>query len=142
MWDVYPTCDLFLITTNSFLKMNGALVMGAGIAKEARDKFPGLDLALGKQIKHLSKYGVLISPKFPEAKLGAFQVKYNYKDNASLELIKYSTQILIAVIDGMNLYDCDINLNYPGIGNGHLLKKDVKKIVDKLPNNVKLWELN
>lgn len=47
MWSAYDDADLFLITTNSTLKKNGALLMGRGIARQARDLFPGLDLALG-----------------------------------------------------------------------------------------------
>jgi hypothetical protein len=53
MWSVYQEADLFLITTNATLKRNGALVIGRGIARQARDRFPGLDIALGRHI-----YGV------------------------------------------------------------------------------------
>ena len=50
MWDAYDDADLFLITTNASLKQNGALVMGRGIVRQARDRFLVLDLALGREI--------------------------------------------------------------------------------------------
>ena len=65
MWDVYNEADLFLVTSNSFVKKDERLVMGAGIAKEALDRFPNIDLRLGQAIqfedKHLGVYGLLVS---------------------------------------------------------------------------------
>ena len=52
MWDSYDDVNMFCITTNNAIKKNGALVMGRGIAKEAKDRFPGLDLRLGSLITH------------------------------------------------------------------------------------------
>ncbi|MFW6042645.1 MAG: hypothetical protein ACOC9C_03095, partial [Chloroflexota bacterium] len=87
MWTAYDDADLFLITTNSTLKKNGALVMGRGIAQQARNRFPGLDLALGREIArrcgNRGEYGLLVSPRWPAAKLGAFQVKTDYGRPAS-----------------------------------------------------------
>jgi hypothetical protein len=42
MWSAYNRANLFLVTTNSTLKRNNALVMGRGIARQARDRFPGI----------------------------------------------------------------------------------------------------
>lgn len=50
MWDSYEVADLFLITTNSTLTRPNKLVMGRGIALQAKERFPGLDTALGRQI--------------------------------------------------------------------------------------------
>ena len=43
-------CDAVCITTNGFVKSNGAAVMGAGIAKQMRMVVPGLDKVLGLKI--------------------------------------------------------------------------------------------
>lgn len=137
MWNDYSTADLFLITTNAFITKEGKLVMGAGIAKEARDKFPGLDRAFGKRIKHLSKYGILISDKWPDKVLGAFQVKYHFKDKADLDLIRYSTEMLMQWLDTHAALN--VHLNFPGVGNGRLDPIDVLEIIDVLPNNVFVW---
>ncbi|MCZ7671791.1 MAG: hypothetical protein M5U34_34010 [Chloroflexi bacterium] len=49
MW-IPIVADLFLITTNSTLTRPNKLVMGRGIALQAKERFPGLDTALGRQI--------------------------------------------------------------------------------------------
>ena len=39
------------VTTNGVVKADGKLVMGAGIARYARDSFPGIDAVLGEHVK-------------------------------------------------------------------------------------------
>jgi hypothetical protein len=142
MWTAYATADLFLITTNSSIHRDGALVMGWGIARQARDRFPGLAGALGRQILSLcgnqGTYGLLVSPRWSEAKLGAFQVKLHYSQPASLELIRYSTADLCAWC--VKHPDASIHLNYPGIGNGRLHHEAVLPIVAQLPDQATIWE--
>ncbi|HRQ42375.1 MAG TPA: hypothetical protein PLD25_31040 [Chloroflexota bacterium] len=50
VWTAYVAADLFLITTNATITVQGALVMGRGIARQAKERFPGLDIALGGYI--------------------------------------------------------------------------------------------
>lgn len=87
MWTAYEPADLFLITTNSTIHRDGALVMGRGIARQAKERFPDLDVTLGRHIQALcgnqGEYGLLVSPRWPAAKLGAFQVKRHYSQTAS-----------------------------------------------------------
>jgi hypothetical protein len=68
-----------LITTNATIIARAALVMGRGIARLAKERFPGLDVALGKRIQAVwgnqGVHGLLVSPRQPAAKLGALQVK-------------------------------------------------------------------
>ncbi len=142
MWSMYDDVDLFLLTTNSAIISKGSLVMGRGIARQARDRFPGLDAALGKRIKNVcgnqGQYGLLISPRWPKAKLGAFQVKQHYSRPASLELIRQSTTALCAwCAEHPNAH---IALNFPGIGNGRLRREDVLPIVMQLSGQVAIWE--
>ncbi len=97
MWSVFGQADLFLVTTNGVITRSGKLVMGAGIAKSARDRFPGLDQALGVAAKAAgSPYGLLISPRWPEARLGAFQTKNNWTEGSSPALIEFSARKLLA----------------------------------------------
>ena len=78
--------DLTLITTNATLNARDALVIGPGIARQARDRWPGLDLALGQSIRirwspyspfeyknrpyksYQPPYNLLISPDAPRTK--------------------------------------------------------------------------
>lgn len=142
MWSVYEDADLFLITTNSAVTKEGVLVMGRGIALQANQRFPGLSRALGQQILKtcgsLGTYGVLISSRWPEAKLGAFQVKTDPHQSASLGLIQKSTTALCAWCKEHP--QASVHLNFPGIGYGGLLREEVLPIVEQLPETVCIWE--
>lgn len=138
-----PQVKALFVTTNSFVKRSGALVMGRGAALTAKRQYPGLDLALGKQVKarsgHLKRYGLVwIQRNGTPPIVGAFQVKYAWYDRANLDLIRYSTERLSEFaerVDGL------IYLNFPGIGNGKLAFDDVLPIVSTLPDNVYVWTL-
>ena len=142
MWDIYGEADLFLVTSNSFVKKDERLVMGAGIAKEALDRFPNIDLRLGQAIqfedKHLGVYGLLVSFNWESGqKLGLFQVKRSHKNDADLSIIETSTN---ALIDWCKHYpDAKVHLNFPGIGYGRLNPDDVIPIIVWLPDSVTVW---
>lgn len=150
MWGAYATADLFLITTNATVTARGTLVMGRGIARQARDRFPGLAEALGQHILNicggpsaslrtgLGEYGLLISPRWPAAKLGTFQVKQHYSQLASLELIRHSTTALCAWC--IKHPTATVVVNFPGIGNGCLRREAVLPIIAQLPDQVTIWE--
>jgi hypothetical protein len=150
MWIAYDEADLFVITTNGTIKRNGALVMGRGIARQARDKFLGLDLVLGKRIAGCCDnsstalradkggYGLLVSPRWPEAKLGVFQVKRRFNDTADLELVQFSVTKLRAWC--VTHPGAIVHMDFPGIGNGRLCREDVLPIVMQLPDQVSIWE--
>lgn len=136
MWSCFDEVNHFLITTNAVIKKDGALVMGAGIAKQVRDKWPGIDKEMGAAIKRTcgsgGTYGVILGKK-----IGLFQVKHHYKDNASLELITYSTNMLKALANSVP--ERKFALNFPGIGNGKLSYEQVFPIINNLPDNVYVW---
>lgn len=139
MWDVYDEADLFLITANSFVKKDGRLTMGKGIAKEALTRFPNIDRRLGQAIefedKYLGVYGLLVS--LSEEKLGLFQTKRSYKEDADLSIIETSTN---ALIDWCKYHpDAKVHLNFPGIGEGRLNPNDVIPIIVWLPDSVSVW---
>ena len=139
MWTAFATADLFLITTNSTIRKDGALVMGRGIALQARDRFSGLAASLGQHILNTcGPSGLLVGPRWPEAKLGAFQVKVHYSQPASLELVRHSTAMLCAWCAAHP--DAQVVLNYPGIGNGRLRRETVLPIIAQLPEQVTIWE--
>jgi len=127
-----------LITTNSFLKKNGALVMGRGAAKQLRDFMPGIDAKFGQIIGRMGEqYGTFITAE----RVGAFQVKHFFKDDADLDLIKYSCHMLFK--RARKTPDCTYNVNFPGIGNGRLKYEVVYSLLLSLqvPPNVFFWLL-
>lgn len=142
MWSAYPETDLFLITTNSTLQPGNILVMGRDIAKQARERFLDRNKALGQQIAQTcgrnGQYGLLISPRWPQAKIGAFQTKTDVRQPASLFLIQRSTTALKLWAEAHP--QAQIHLNFPGTGFGGLLREKVLPIVNQLPDNVTIWE--
>lgn len=140
MWNAWDRVDLFLITTNAIVTKDQRLVMGRGIARQARDRFPGLDLMLGGEIRYVVgwKYGLFISNGWPEKKLGCFQVKVDWKDKADLKLISLSTAMLLNWCEKHP--KAIVALNFPGIGNGGLPRNQVLPIISTLSSTVEVWE--
>jgi len=128
-----------LVTTNSYIRKDGALVMGRGAAKTAAQRWPGLPYALGKRITHLEEYniGLLTQTNGELLTLGAFQVKFHFADQADLELIARSARELASL--ARTRQDWRFDMNYPGIGNGHLRFEDVDPLLQDLPDNVHVW---
>ena len=139
MWTVFDEVNLFCITTNAALTKQSALVMGAGIARQARDRFPGLDLKFGQVIAKLEQpYGLLVLADYPAEKVAAFQVKQHFRQNANLSLIEKSTEMLMGWCSAHP--DATVALNFPGIGHGKLDKGEVLPIIEKLPDQVQVWK--
>lgn len=128
MW-TYPA-DIRIVTTNSYINKLGELVMGRGAALEAKTRYPDLPKMAGKVIRHMSDYGVLY---FPTLRIGLFQVKRHWRDDADLSLIHESAfwlHMFAQCVSGT------IVLNYPGIGNGRLPEHEVEREIRDLPDNV------
>ena len=138
MWSIYEETDYFLVTTNSYIRADGELVMGRGMAKQAKSRFPELPQLLGNRIEHLRLYGLEII-ELPGEKgwIGAFQVKRHFKYDAEVDIIKFSVGKLktLAQLFSQARYD----LNFPGIGNGRLTPPEVLGLLEPLPNNVHIW---
>lgn len=143
MWDHFdPTSkSLFCITTNSYIKKDGTLVMGAGVALEAATRWPQLPSKLAElmlaQTTHLGTYGLLVGP---QKKLAAFQTKIHFKDPSTLELIQYSIHCLNDWLEANPEYL--VNLPCPGVGNGGLSGVEVINfIVEELHHRdrVTIW---
>jgi len=132
--------NVYLFTGNSYLKKNGALVMGRGAALEVRDMYPGIDRQFGYAIQKvcppLGFYGLIVGSEI-RPNIGVFQVKHRYNDKASLELIRGSVESLQEYAQG---FDRAIYMNYPGVGNGGLLQTDVAPLLASLPDNVFLYK--
>lgn len=141
IWSAWDASDLFLITANSYIRRDGALAMGRGIAKEARDRLPGIDLTLGEAIRrrcgHKGVYGLLVSPQWPKAKLGLFQVKRHFASRADTIIIEKATSLLHEW--SLSHPHTRVDLNFPGIGWGHLSVSDVLPIIERLPDTVHIW---
>lgn len=138
--DMFSECkngDALCITTNGVVNKQGKLIMGAGIAKDFRDNFKGIDKTLGN---YVNKYGnrVFRVGEF-EIKVGeepfktitvfSFPTKYNWKDKSDLCLINESCVQLKQVVEKFNIKG-DIYVPAPGCSNGGLdWEKEVKPFI-------------
>ena len=129
-WDVYLDYDVLCITTNGTIKTNGECVMGAGIAKTAKNKFPTLPTILGKFIKEYGNRCFKLSKVNDNTWLVSFPVKHNWWEIADLELIEKSSLELVEMADKFNWNK--ILLPRPGCGNGKLSWNEVKPILSEI----------
>jgi hypothetical protein len=123
------------LTTNGFVKQDGRAVMGRGIAAEAKKRFPQLPTLLGAFIRAHGNTLHMLGYWGGEYLLCSFPVKHHWRENADLELIRQSAEALAGMAHN-ELALCEIYLPRPGCGNGKLRWKDVKPVIEFLPDNV------
>lgn len=132
--------DLTCITTNAVITRAG-LVMGAGVAKAASDRYPRLRFLAAHAIRQQPdprRYGFLPLPN-PIPQLALFQTKDHFREPSSLDLIQHS-------LEGLTTYalahpEARIALPYPGIGLGRLGPATIAPLLEHLPVNVTIWRL-
>lgn len=120
LWDFHARGEWVGVTTNGTTRLDGACVMGRGVALQAARRFPGLPYALGDRIQ-----GRGAGPRvevFLEYRIVAFPVKYHWRDRASVRLIARSALELFDLLDRPRSAS-DLRTVYmprPGCGNGGL----------------------
>jgi hypothetical protein len=130
IWQAYNAGNFIVITTNGFVKRNGEAVMGAGIARQAKDKFLGLAYAVGQAI---AKYGnvPLVNLKY---RLITLPTKKIWTEDGNLELIEDGLKILVKIVDELEIEK--LYLPRPGCGNGkRSWENDVRPICEKVLNS-------
>lgn len=122
--DIWTAGGIICITTNGFVKSNGCGVMGAGVAKQARSRIPGIDLRLGQNIlRHGNVVSRIAGPDMVphhDTHVLAFPVKHNWFERADLDLIEQSAYGLKRLLDRQIDLDESVYLPRPGCGNGGL----------------------
>ena len=131
--------DVF-VTTNSFVKSNGDLVMGRGFAKSLANLYPDLPFYAGSAVDQFPKINCRIYGIIPlvYSNIGLFQVKDHWQHDAIEPLIALSTYLLSEYANRYPEYQMAVN--FPGIGNGKLSPETVEPIIDTLPPNVDVWQ--
>lgn len=129
IWE-QKNADVICIPTNGIVTWRGHNVMGKGLAKEARLKFPLLPEVLGGMIKgHGNTINVLTQFKVGNALLVSFPTKHDWRDNSNLELIEQSAKILKSLAD-FNKWK-KVVLPKVGCGQGNLKWTIVNPILEQ-----------
>jgi hypothetical protein len=118
--------DARCVTTNGVLTTTGKLVMGAGVALQAKIMYSGIDSTLGLLVSRIGNV-----PYYLERwSMISFPTKNHWRDDSSLELIEKSA---IRVLVLVNLYDLKkIVLPRPGCGYGNLKWEQVKPVIERI----------
>ena len=148
---------LSLVTASATLNRANRLMMERGQGRRVRERWPGIEKGLGEEVKaetwgfkrfkHEEKdyrvfnppYRLLISPHWPKRKLGLFQVSRRFCNDAELLLIEYGVALVRQFCVGYP--GVRIHLEFPGAGDGGLRREWVLPLVERLPDNVTIWEL-
>lgn len=125
-------------TTNMVVKPDGNLVMGAGIAKAFKEKFPEIDRIWGNRVKRGCKNLMITDYWDYDDKqiLVALPTKYHWKDPSPMELVVKSCQELKIAADFHDWWR--VLMTRPGCGNGGLKWEDVKKEISFLDERFKV----
>jgi hypothetical protein len=129
LWEL--PADWRCITTNGYVRTDGACVMGRGCAREAKQRFPQLPYQLGALLRQPGGNRLHV---FPEHGLLTFPVKHAWMEPADPALIATSAAQLtdFAALQP----DKTFLLPRPGCGNGQLTWEQVRPLLEGLPDNV------
>lgn len=137
IWSMYGKPLHKVCWTANQIIFNGELVMGAGIAKEAKLRFPDLPRLMAAAIVGLKEPFYLI--ECPQ-QLIALQTKIHWRDPSPLWLVEESIKRLgkLAAANQTWVY----HTVRPGCGLGGLsFQKQVKPLLYKYcPDNVIVWD--
>lgn len=125
--------SLIVIPTNGTLKRNGEAVMGAGLAKECKERYPEFSFIFGRMMKSVGNRTLF----FSMFNLITFPVKHNWYEKADLKLIEKSCQQLKEMMPKLP-QGFVITMPKVGCGNGKLSWKDVEPIIQKYLPDIKI----
>jgi O-acetyl-ADP-ribose deacetylase (regulator of RNase III) len=116
LWS-YPA-EYRCVTTNGVV-LRGQLVMGKGVALQAKKLYPDLPFTLGVWVK---RYG---NRPFRCRKEGiiTFPTKHDWHDDSSLSLILASARAIVEMVNKFGIQS--VALPRPGCGNGNLSWQEV-----------------
>ena len=116
-----------VVTTNGIVTTNG-LVMGAGVALQAKGRFPRLPRALGKLVREFGNVPFLLK----QERLITLPTKNHWRDPSDISLIVSGVHRLVELVNGHNI--SSVAMTRPGCGNGWLdwdvVKAEIENVLD------------
>ncbi|MFI5404934.1 MAG: hypothetical protein ACHQ1D_00325 [Nitrososphaerales archaeon] len=121
LWD-HPD-DFRVITTNGIVTQKGDLVMGAGVALEAKTRYPELPKRLGRYVTEFGNKPAILH----DLKLITYPTKNHWRYASLISLIEENGKIIARWIKEFNIPR--VYLSKVACGNGQLLWADVCKVL-------------
>ena len=122
IWDT--KANFICITTCGDVKSNGKLVMGKGIAKQAVNRYPGLETMFGKLVHRDGNKFQVTTATDKERGLIIFPTKHQWIYPSNLSLVQESLSHLFAL--ATNYPESIFALPRPGCGAGGLGSRRVE----------------
>lgn len=129
IWNI--PCKFRVITTNGKIRQNGRLVMGKGVALQARERYPEIDYTLGKLVTAGGNHVYVLH----EEGIVSFPTKWDWRRQSDIELIKRSAMELSYLLRSVLGIEDTVLLPPPGCGNGGLMWEEVKPVIAPLLDN-------
>lgn len=133
MWEMYDACvanslaSAIVIPTNGSVKRDKSCVMGAGLAKDAKERWHNFPYELGRHIKANGN----IPCYFDAYHVITFPVKHHWYEMADLTLIEKSAKRLAKFLSSPPFFHV-VYVPRVGCGNGRLSwKLEVKPLLEK-----------
>jgi O-acetyl-ADP-ribose deacetylase (regulator of RNase III) len=123
LWEYHGTA-IIAVTTNGQVSRKGEAVFGRGCARQAGERFPGLERRLGELITADGNHVAVLGEG-----LVSFPVEHTPYETPDLRLIERSTRELAELADSLGWKG--VVLPRPGCGGGGLEWKDVKPILER-----------
>ncbi len=149
LWEAeWMKADLILFTANSQVDSLNRLVMGAGSAKEAKERDFTLPGIIGEWLVRNGLVGedflLWLPDDIPLGRprhtiIGALQTKRKWKDPSPLYLVARSIQHLNAFLPTRRV-PWRVAMPLPGCGLGGLKREDVLPLLEILPDTVTVYE--
>jgi len=123
------------ITTNGVRRASGRAVMGRGVARQALDRYPDIDLVLGHELRagnhvYILKAGRAQASTAGQPILFSFPVKHHWREPADLNLIIRSANELVQITNELEWHR--VLLPRPGCGNGGLDWQQVGPVLQQV----------
>lgn len=129
IWHYLGRVSAICVTTNGVIKRDGRLVMGAGIAKQARDRFPDIDLTAGQKVKTFGNVPAILHQEGATS-IVSLPTKNHFQHKSDMSLIVRSCILLQKMADEQGWRY--IALTPPGCGHGGLRWLDVKSEIQNI----------
>lgn len=122
---------IVVVTTNGYVKPDGTLAMGKGIAAEVKKRFPSIEYKLGGLVVEYGNKCFIIMNYYVGKIVISFPTKHHWLQKSDIKLIEKSCIELVEICTHYNLRD--VYLPRPGCSNGGLdWHKEVKSVVSKI----------
>jgi len=126
IWHYYERGAWAVIPTNTCVRADGTAVMGAGLAKQAAERFPELPALYGEWLNGGTNDGPVF---FDEGRLILFPTKRNWRNPSDLDLIEAN---LSRLAEELSAASCHVVFPLLGCGLGGLdWEREVRPLMER-----------